>query len=85
MNPLILIDYNEYKCICKKCNSLYQTDYLHNYVYWKCNICNNKIWFNCIDCLLYSRRLPKIICFNCRLPYYEQHMSSGDIHRLLLK
>ena len=37
------------------------------------------------SCTLYAWRYAKkgvLICFNCRNPYYEKGMSSGDIHRL---
>jgi hypothetical protein len=76
---------DHFECCCKNCKPKPTYDHLHCWVWHYCYICDNKIWFNVHNCTLYSRRLPKIICFNCRHPYYKKNMSSGEIHRLLIK
>ena len=73
----------EFECICKGCRN--ESDHMHSWIWSCCDICHNRIWFNMRDCTLYAWRYPKLICFNCRLPYYEKGISSGDIHRQLLK
>lgn len=83
--PIKKRDNGEYKCCCKNCKPYFTYDHLHCWLWTPCNICNIKVWHNCQTCTLYAWRKPNLICFYCRHPYYQKGMSSGEIHRLLLK
>ncbi len=75
---------DEYNCICRGCRTKY--DHLHCYVWNICKVCKKKIWYNCAKCTLYSwRGAEKLICFNCRLPYYEKNMTMADIIDIVFK
>jgi hypothetical protein len=73
----------EYECTCNGCQTKY--DNLHCGIWCMCNICDRKIWFNAKVCTLYAWRLPDLVCFFCRYPFYKRNIKSGDIHRFLLK
>lgn len=75
---------NDYVCLCKNCKHKFTYDHLHCWLWTTCQICNIKVWHNVKTCTLYAWRKPKMICFNCRYPYYQQNLTSGEIHRLLL-
>jgi hypothetical protein len=83
--PIMRKDDGDYECLCKNCKPSITYDHLHCWLWTMCNICKKRVWHNCARCTLYAWRKPQMICFYCRYPYYQQGMTSGEIHRLLLK
>ena len=74
------------ECLCKSCKPAITYDHMHCWVWHICWLCKKRVWFNVAKCTLYSWRIGKaMICFNCRIPYYEQGMSNGDIYRMVLR
>jgi hypothetical protein len=83
--PIKKYEDGDMRCFCKRCCKNITCDHLHCWVWSICDICKKKIWFNChrkYGCTLYAWRLPALICFNCRIPYYEKGFSTGDIYKL---
>ena len=73
----------DYECICKYCKNYnkYLTSYDgYSYLYNKCLLCNKDVWYYPEICSLYGRRSPYVVCFYCRIPYYEKGMSNGEIY-----
>jgi hypothetical protein len=33
-------------------------------------------------CSLYGRKKPYLVCFNCRIPFYEKKIKTGEIYKL---
>ncbi len=74
----------EYECICRRCRA--SPDPLHSWVWNVCKGCGSRIWYDCGNCSLYSRRgAAKLICFNCREPYYKKGMNMGQIMRVVIQ
>lgn len=66
----------EFECICKRCKKAPKL--------WNiCSLCRKKVWFSDETCNLYSTtyfsKNDHMICFYCRIQYYEQGMSNGEI------
>jgi hypothetical protein len=47
-----------------------------------CLLCDKKVWYYHQVCSLYGRRNPYLVCFNCRIPFYEKGIKTGEIYRL---
>jgi hypothetical protein len=60
-------------------NTKYYDMYSYSFAY--CKSCKKRIWHYYQICSLYSRR-DFLICFNCRIPYYEQGLTNGQIYKL---
>lgn len=74
----------EFECCCKGCKN--GTDYLHCWIWSVCDICKKAVWFNSSSCTLYAWRISKgMICFNCRIPYYKQNITTGEIYKIVQK
>jgi hypothetical protein len=73
----------ERECVCSGCRA--SPDHLHWFGWHTCDACSRRIWFNGRACKLYAWRIaastPQLICFDCRWPFHQEGMSSGDIHR----
>ena len=83
--PIIESDDNSYKCICKYCSN--PNRYLkyydgYSYLYNYCLLCKAIIWYYHQICSLYGRRSPYVVCFNCRIPYYEKGYTNGQIYTI---
>ena len=69
------------KCLCKNCNHYITYEHLCSYLWNKCQGCRRKIWYNAITCAYNAHRMKKsckLICFDCRHPYYKIDMSAGN-------
>ena len=74
---------NDYDCICKYCNNpqKYITKWDgYSYLWNKCLICDKKVWYWHQNCSLYGKRSPYLVCFYCRIPFYEKGMKNGEIY-----
>lgn len=76
---------DDYECLCKDCKD--PEKYVKNwdgysYLWSGCKLCKKRVWYYPEACSLYGRRYF-LICFNCRIPYYEKGMSSGEIHKII--
>ena len=61
----------------------YITDWDGSSYFWTmCLLCNTKVWHYHQVCSLYGRRNPYLVCFNCRIPFYEKRIKAGEIYRL---
>ena len=47
-----------------------------------CLLCDKKVWYYHQVCSLYGRRNPYLVCFYCRIPFYEKGIKTGEIYRL---
>lgn len=75
---------DNYECICKYCSDpeRYVTEWDgYSYLYNKCLICRTNVWYWHQVCSLYGRRSPYLVCFYCRIPFYENGMKNGEIYR----
>lgn len=75
----------DYICKCKYCSNpkLYITQWDgYSFLYNYCVLCKNRIFYYHQICSLYGRRLPCLVCFNCRIPYYEKGMNNREIHKM---
>ena len=73
----------EYECRCKNCRPRYTYDHMHCWTIKQCCGCGKKVWYNCEKCSLYSRR-EYLVCFDCRLPYYKEGLTNGEIYRKIV-
>ena len=83
--PIKSINNKDYECICKYCSNpeKYITDWDgYSYLWNMCLLCNKKVWYYHQICSLYGRRNPYLVCFNCRIPFYEKGIKTGEIYRL---
>lgn len=80
---------DDYQCICKFCSNV---DYWleiwdipwDNYSsngYNCCLLCNKKVWYCAQICSLYGKR-SGLVCFYCRIPYWNKGLTNGQIHKL---
>jgi len=68
-------DLGDWECICKGC----QKD---SHIWNMCLLCNQRVWFSRHKCSLYAYRSPYLVCFNCRMPFYDKGMTNGEIYRM---
>ena len=54
----------------------------YSYLWTMCLLCDKKVWYYKQVCSLYGRRNPYLVCFNCRIPFYEKGIKTGEIYRL---
>jgi len=81
------LDY-DYECICKYCSNpnKYVTEWDgYSYLWNKCLLCNKNVWYWHQVCSLYGRRSPYVVCFYCRIPFYEKGLSNGQIYKIAKK
>lgn len=73
----------EYECICKHCVNP-QIEYWDgcSELYNKCLICNTSVWYYPDVCTLYGRRSSYVVCFFCRIPYYDKGIKNGEIYKI---
>ena len=75
-----------YECICKYCSNAnkYLTERGSYYYYWSiCDLCKKRVWYWPQVCSLYGRRKPKLVCFYCRIPFYDKGLSNGEIYKIV--
>ena len=79
------LDY-DYECICKYCSNpnKYVTEYDgYSYLWNRCILCNKRVWYWHQVCSLYGRRRsPSVVCFYCRIPFYNRGLSNGEIYKI---
>ena len=79
-------DYKDcYDCICKYCSNpnKYVTEWDgYSYLWNKCLMCNTKVWYWHQVCSLYGKRSPYVVCFYCRIPFYEKGCSNSEIYKI---
>jgi hypothetical protein len=78
------LDY-DYECICKYCSNpnKYVTEWDgYSYIWNKCMLCNKRVWYWHQVCSLYGRRSPYIVCFYCRIPFYNVGLKNGEIYKI---
>jgi hypothetical protein len=83
--PIKSINNNAYECVCKYCSNpeKYITDWDGSSYLWTiCLLCDKKVWYYHQVCSLYGRRNPYLVCFNCRVPFYEKGIKAGEIYRI---
>ncbi len=76
---------HEYECICKYCSNpnIYVTERDgYSYLWNSCMLCNKRVWYWHQICSLYGRRSPYVVCFYCRIPYYDRGLSNGEIYKI---
>ena len=74
-----------YECICKYCSdpNKYVTEYDgYSYLWNKCLMCHTKVWYWHQVCSLYGKRSPYVVCFYCRIPFYEKGCNNGEIYKI---
>lgn len=75
----------DYECLCKYCTNYkkYVTEWDgYSFLYNKCMICKKNVWYWHQVCSLYGRRSPYLVCFYCRIPFYEKNIKTGEIYRI---
>ena len=75
----------DYECICKYCSN--SNKYVTNcdgysYLWNKCMLCNKRVWYWHQVCSLYGRRSPDLVCFYCRIPFYDNKLKNGEIYKI---
>lgn len=77
--PIPIKNHSDYKkdydCICKYCSdpNKYVTEWHGcSYLWNTCLICNTRVWYWHQVCSLYGKRSPYVVCFYCRIPFYEK-------------
>lgn len=76
---------NDYECICKYCSNpnKYVTEWDgYSYLYNYCMLCDKRVWYWHQVCSLYGRRSPYVVCFYCRIPFYDKGLSNGEIYKI---
>ena len=76
---------NDYECICKYCSNpkKYVKEWDgYSYLYNSCLLCKKRVWYYHQVCSLYGKRSPYVVCFYCRIPYYDQGLSNGEIYKI---
>ena len=77
-----------YECICKYCsnpNKYVSEINSYSYIWNKCILCNMQVWYWHQVCSLYGRRSPDLVCFYCRIPYYDNGFKNGEIYKIAKK
>jgi hypothetical protein len=75
----------DYECICKYCSNPNKYVINHDgysYLWNKCILCDKRVWYWHQVCSLYGRRSPYIVCFYCRIPFYDKGLSNGEIYKI---
>ena len=75
----------DYECICKYCSDpkKYVTEWDgYSYLWNSCMLCNKRVWYWHQVCSLYGRRSPCVVCFYCRIPFYDKGLSNGEIYKI---
>jgi len=75
----------DYECICKYCSNpnKYVTEWDGcSYLWNNCMLCNKHVWYWHQVCSLYGRRSPYIVCFYCRIPFYDIGLKNGEIYKI---
>jgi hypothetical protein len=74
---------DDYECLCKFCKNPSKYTYIDmgSYVWYKCTLCEIRVWCYFDICSLYGDRIPVNVCFYCRIPYYEAGYNSSQIYK----
>ncbi len=75
----------DYECICKYCSNpnKYVTEWDGSSYLWNnCMLCNKHVWYWHQVCSLYGRRSPYVVCFYCRIPFYNMGLKNGEIYKI---
>lgn len=78
----------DYECICKYCKdpNIYVSNWDgYSYVWDMCMLCDKRVWYYHQVCSLYGRRSPYIVCFYCRIPFYDMGLKNGHIYNIAKK
>ena len=54
----------------------------YSYLWNSCMLCNKHVWYWHQVCSLYGRRSPYIVCFYCRIPFYDIGLKNGEIYKI---
>ncbi len=81
----ISISNYDYECMCKYCSN--PNKYVserdgYSYLWNKCMLCNKRVWYWHQVCSLYGRRSPDLVCFYCRIPFYDNGLKNGEIYKI---
>ena len=83
--PIKSINNKDYECICKYCSNpnKYVTKWDGcSYLWNNCMLCNKHVWYWHQVCSLYGRRSPYVVCFYCRIPFYNMGLKNGEIYKI---
>lgn len=81
----IRIQNNDYECVCKYCSNpnKYVTKWDGcSYLWNTCILCRKHVWYWHQVCSLYGRRSPDLVCFYCRIPFYNNGLNNGEIYKI---